>query len=82
MRRGCCTTPDQDCTSVSHDCQRVLEALGIVCSMSRRGTVYDNAVMNHVFATVKSELAEHFGSFEEARMDLSTESLTAEQQSQ
>ena len=36
--------------------QDVLEARGIVCSMSRRGNCYDNAVMESFFSTVKSEL--------------------------
>lgn len=61
---------DQGCTYASHDYQRVLDARGIVCSMSRRGNCYDNAVMKSFFATVKSELAERFDSFGEAKMDL------------
>ena len=61
---------DQGCTYASHDYQRVLEARGIVCSMSRRGNCYDNAVMESFFSTVKSELADRFDSFGEAKMDL------------
>ena len=38
--------------------------------MSRRGDCYDNAVMESFFSTVKSELADRFGSFGEAKMEL------------
>lgn len=36
--------------------QRMLSAHGMVCSMSRRGEVYDNAVMESFYATFKREL--------------------------
>jgi putative transposase len=36
--------------------QRMLAAHGMVCSMSRRGEVYDNAVMESFYATLKCEL--------------------------
>ena len=39
----------------SEQFQRVLEALGIVCSMSRSGNVWDNAVMESFFSTLKTE---------------------------
>jgi hypothetical protein len=32
---------DQGCTYVSEDYQAILDARGIVCSMSRRGNCYD-----------------------------------------
>jgi putative transposase len=38
--------------------------------MSRRGNCYDNAVMESFFSTVKSELADRFPSFGEAKMEL------------
>ena len=38
--------------------------------MSRRGNCYDNAVMESFFSTVKSELADRFASFGEAKMEL------------
>ena len=38
--------------------------------MSRRGDCYDNAVMESFFSTVKSELADRFDSFTEAKMEL------------
>jgi transposase InsO family protein len=36
--------------------QQMLAAHGMVCSMSRRGEVYDNAVMESFYATLKQEL--------------------------
>jgi putative transposase len=61
---------DQGCTYASEDYQRLLDARGITCSMSRRGDCYDNAVMESFFSTVKSELADRFDSFAEAKMAL------------
>ena len=61
---------DQGCTYASEDYQDILEARGIVCSMSRRGNCWDNAVMESFFSTVKSELGEHFDSNGEAKMAL------------
>ena len=61
---------DQGCTYASEDYQRILDARGITCSMSRRGDCYDNAVMESFFSTVKSELADRFDSFAEAKMEL------------
>ena len=40
----------------SGDYQEVLVAAGLVCSMSRRGNCWDNAVAVSFFATVKVEL--------------------------
>ena len=39
--------------------------------MSRHGDCYDDAVMESFFLTVKSELADRFASFNEARMGCS-----------
>jgi len=61
---------DQGCTYASEDYQTILDARGILCSMSRRGNCYDNAVMESFFSTVKSELADRFGSYGEAKMEL------------
>ncbi len=61
---------DQGCTYASEDYQAVLDTRGITCSMSRRGDCYDNAVMESFFSTVKSELADRFDSFGEAKMEL------------
>ena len=61
---------DKGCTYASADYQSVLEARGFVCSRSRRGSCYDDPVMECSFSTVKSELADRFDSFGEAKMDL------------
>jgi len=61
---------DQGSTYASEDYQDVLEARGIICSMSRRGNCYDNAVMESFFSTVKSELADQFASHGDAKMEL------------
>jgi transposase InsO family protein len=61
---------DQGSPYASEDYQKILEAQGITCSMSRRGNCYDNAVMESFFSTVKSELADRFETFAEAKMEL------------
>jgi putative transposase len=61
---------DQGSTYASEDYQRMLDAHGITCSMSRKGDCYDNAVMEAFFSTVKSELADRFESCGEAKMQL------------
>ena len=61
---------DQGCTYASEDYQRMLDAYGITCSMSRRGNCYDNAVMEAFFSSVKSETADRFASFGDAKMEL------------
>src|SRR5207249_9133953 len=61
---------DQGCTYASEDYQAVLDAHGIICSMSRRGNCYDNAVMESFFSTLKSELGERFETHGDAQMEL------------
>ena len=61
---------DQGSTYASEDYQDVLAARGMVCSMSRRGNCYDNAVMESFFSTVKTELADKFASHGDAKMEL------------
>lgn len=61
---------DRGCTYTAEDYQALLATRGIVCSMSRRGNCYDNAVMESFFSTVKSELADRFASYGEAKMEL------------
>jgi len=61
---------DQGCTYASEDYQRSLATHGIVCSMSRRGNCYDNAVMESFFSTVKFELGERFESCGQAKTEL------------
>jgi transposase InsO family protein len=47
---------DQGVQYASEAYQQVLRANGIVCSMSRRGNCWDNAVVESFFATLKTEL--------------------------
>ena len=61
---------DQGCTYASEDYQDILEARGVICSMSRRGNCWDNAVMEAFFSSLKSELADRFDSCGEAKMEL------------
>jgi len=61
---------DQGCTYASEDYQEVLKTQGIVCSMSRKGDCFDNAVAESFFSTVKSELGERFASHGEAKMEI------------
>jgi putative transposase len=61
---------DRGSTYASEDYQRMLDAHGITCSMSRTGNCYDNAVMEAFFSTVKTELADRFESCGEAKMQL------------
>jgi transposase InsO family protein len=61
---------DQGGPYASEDYQAVLQSQGILCSMSRRGNCYDNAVMESFFSTVKSELGDRFDSHGEAKMEL------------
>jgi putative transposase len=51
---------DQGATYASEDYQLVLARHGIICSMSRRGNCYDNAVMESWNSTFKNELGERF----------------------
>ena len=46
---------DQGSQYSSEQFQRVLTELGVVCSMSRAGNVWDNAVMESFFSTMKIE---------------------------
>jgi len=47
---------DRGSQYASNDYQQVLNDYGIICSMSRKGNCYDNAVMESFFATLKQEL--------------------------
>jgi transposase InsO family protein len=47
---------DRGSQYASHDYRRLLAAHGIVCSMSRRGDCWDNAVAESFFSTLKLEL--------------------------
>jgi len=60
---------DQGCTYASEDYQKILEERGIVCSMSRRGNPYDNAVMEAWNSTFKSECGEDFLTHDVAKVE-------------
>jgi transposase InsO family protein len=47
---------DRGSQYASNDYQDALENLGVVCSMSRKGNCWDNAVAESFFATLKTEL--------------------------
>jgi putative transposase len=61
---------DQGATYASEDYQLMLARHGIICSMSRRGNCYDNAVMESWNSTVKNELGERFESPADAKVKL------------
>jgi transposase InsO family protein len=61
---------DRGSTYASEDYQNVLDAHGIICSMSRKGDCYDNAAMESWFSTLKSELGERFPSALDAKAQL------------
>jgi transposase InsO family protein len=60
---------DRGSQYASHDYRGVLAANGFVCSMSRKGDCWDNAVAESFFATLKTELvhAADFATRAEAR---------------
>ena len=47
---------DRGSQYASGDYQGALDDLGVVCSMSRKGNCWDNAVAESFFATLKTEL--------------------------
>jgi transposase InsO family protein len=61
---------DRGSTYASEDYQAVLAEHGIICSMSRRGNCYDNAVMESWNGTLKNELGERFVSPIDAKTKL------------
>ena len=61
---------DQGVQYACQDYAAALAAAGMICSMSRRGNCHDNAVMEAFFSSVKSETADRFASFSEAKMEL------------
>src|SRR5438105_8507144 len=60
---------DRGSQYASNDYQTALDDLGVVCSMSRKGNCWDNAVAESFFATLKTELVyqRRFATREEAR---------------
>lgn len=61
---------DQGCQYSSDEYQRVLRSEGLTVSMSRKGDCFDNAVVESFFATLKTELGDHFESREQAHAAL------------
>jgi putative transposase len=61
---------DQGSPYASEDYQRILEAHGFSCSMSRRGNCYDNAVVESWFKTLKAELGSRFNNHAQAKDEL------------
>lgn len=60
---------DRGCQYASADYQRALRQRGLVCSMSRKGDCWDNAVAESFFATLKVELVhrENFATRSQAK---------------
>jgi putative transposase len=63
---------DRGCQHTSDAYQQTLTTLGIVCSMSRRGDCYDNAVAERFFWSLKHEWTKHdtFHDLEAARLSV------------
>ncbi len=63
---------DRGSQYASGDYQCMLSEAGIVCSMSRKGNCWDNAVVESFFATLKTELVFHqqYRTRDEARSDI------------
>lgn len=63
---------DRGCQYASREYRRRLAAAGIVCSMSRKGDCWDNAVAESFFATLKGELVDdgNWTTREEARREI------------
>ena len=62
--------PDRGCQYTARADQAVLDAHGVMCSMSRAGNCYDNARAESVFGTLKAELVhgQHWPSRRVARV--------------
>lgn len=75
-RRGPASTllhhSDQGSQYRSEDFRRQLQALGVTCSMSRAGDVWDNSVMESFFSTLKTERTnrKHYATRDAARADV------------
>jgi putative transposase len=63
---------DQGSQYTSEQFQRLLSDLGVTCSMSRSGNVWDNAVMESFFSTLKTERTnpKHYPTRNAARADV------------
>jgi putative transposase len=63
---------DRGSQYTSESFQRLLRALGVTCSMSRSGNVWDNSVMESFFSTLKTERTnrKHYATRNAARADV------------
>jgi len=63
---------DQGSQYTSEAFQRLLRDLGVTCSLSRSGHVWDNAVMESFFSTLKTERTnrKHYATRNAARADV------------
>ena len=63
---------DQGSQYTSESFQRLLRGLGVTCSMSRSGNVWDNSVMESFFSTLKTERThrQHYATRNAARADV------------
>ncbi len=63
---------DRGSQYASGDYQKLLKSSGVLCSMSRKGNCWDNAVMESFFATLKTELIYHrnYETRKEAQSDI------------
>lgn len=63
---------DRGSQYASFDYRRELEKHGMICSMSRKGDPWDNAVMESFFGSLKTELIhhKHYKTRDEARRDI------------
>jgi len=63
---------DRGSQYTSESFQRLLRDLGVTCSMSRSGNVWDNAVMESFFSTLKTERTnrKHYATRNAARADV------------
>ena len=63
---------DRGSTYASGNFQKLIDDNELICSMSRKGNCYDNAVAESFFGTLKSELVMHedYRSHEEAKQSL------------
>jgi transposase InsO family protein len=70
--RGTLVHSDQGSQYASFDYQRLLTSHGLLCSMSRKGHCYDNAVVESFFHTIKTELVgfEDYHTRDQARASL------------
>ena len=63
---------DRGSQYTSESFQRLLRELGVMCSMSRAGNVWDNSVMESFFSTLKTERTNrtHYATRDAARADV------------